>query len=399
MDDQKEMNVSNLLANYLVFGINPGSALDASKIVALQEKLVQAEKELRLKLNETSLDFPGLVRAIAIDMIDFLVYCEIPHQESARNMCPTLFEDEPFFSPTAGICWTSKWNFPLSVVYRTASIKIWTNIKRSKTFELDYGFHQSNAVERLPPVFSLPLHNHPSGAVRNHPLKLSLGETMSIELSPYVIDRTQLSEHIFAKPEDVCLTENKEFEASFKIPYTKLNCRSTIPFNSLDDCSTTYLDGYPKNDAKPPCEPLNILKRPQVAYGSTNDSSADSFTNMNPAQTFGGVICPSECIDNGVNKFITVGKGNFEIMSKALNQFASPDDILLAEDFSGLELFFASMDYSKTSLYRDGIGVFLSQVGGWMGLAFGASFLSLIELSVFFIYLCRLLCKGMAGQT
>lgn len=61
------MNVSNLLANYMVLGINPNSARTASKNRELQGKLVQAEVELREKLNETGLNFPGLVRAIAIE--------------------------------------------------------------------------------------------------------------------------------------------------------------------------------------------------------------------------------------------------------------------------------------------------------------------------------------------
>lgn len=85
-----------------------------------------------------------------------------------------------------------------------------------------------------------------------------------------------------------------------------------------------------------PCEPLDMLKVAPAFRGSAGNSSFQSLVaNANSAQNIGGLICPSKCIEKGIEKFIITGKGNFDILSKALSRSYPSNDVLLAEYVQG----------------------------------------------------------------
>ncbi|XP_059083343.1 uncharacterized protein LOC131880677 [Tigriopus californicus] len=397
-----DLNVSAPLANYILYGINTDlrdHIQTMLKIESYQELLKKLDLELQQKLLETGLNFPELVQAMALDLKDFLIYCEFPNQNAHRDSCSDFFDSDPIFTPRGGICWTSSWNFQTRSVVRPESIRIWTNIKREKSLDLDFHMHGANALERLSPILALTLNDFPIGQVSRAPINLPLKGFLRLKLTKATIDRTGLRGQTLSLHKDMCVESDELFEARFKVPYTEANCGSTLLASFLDDCSMSTLTGLPKDQDKRACEPWDFILLANKSFEPQRELIKTEKLTATPiiVQHINGQMCPKDCFFQTYNTVPSISEGNVKLMTDYFNKVASPKDISSPEDISGLELFFSTLESSTTTLYRDSLAVFLSQVGGWLGLCIGASVLSVVELTVFFGHLLRVFCKNITN--
>ncbi|XP_059083321.1 uncharacterized protein LOC131880658 [Tigriopus californicus] len=395
-----ELNVSVRLGNYMVYGINTAMSGHLSFMLRNESKrelLSQLDLELQQKMQENQMNFPKLVRAIGIDLEDFANYCEFPNQALYGFRCSHLFDPVPMFSPRGGICWTSNWNYTIKSLVHPDPIKIWTNIKRESSLQLDFNMHGTNAVERLSPVLALPLDNHPIGPIFQAPINLPLNGILKLSLTKTVIKRSGLNGQTFSMHKDSCVDKNEAFETQFKLPYTEANCGSTLMTMLFNNCTMSYINGLPMEKDMRPCEPIDVV----TLANNSNRVGRLQETKKKPTQSIPQINdppCPKECIFKTYAKVLSISEANIKLMTKHLNSLPMTKEIFNPADISGLEITFSSMESSTTFLYRDSFSVFLSKIGGWLGLCIGASVLSVVELATFFTYLFRLLCKYIVHQ-
>eukprot|EP00095_Tigriopus_kingsejongensis_P001820 snap_masked-scaffold10_size831480-processed-gene-3.3 protein:Tk01820 transcript:snap_masked-scaffold10_size831480-processed-gene-3.3-mRNA-1 annotation:"iduronate 2-sulfatase-like" len=192
----KEWNVSELVGNYMIYGMNPdvvpylqfrilasNATHPSTNFVGL---LKEAEVALELILTQYGLTYEELANKIAIRCEDFVPFAELGSTVYLfGKSCGQIIDPTPIFTPNAGVCFATQINQGPSVPLQGDNMRIWLNV-----------------------------------------------------------DRSLLNGNILTPEEDKCVSQDEEFGEKFKMRYSEYNCGLGYMHFVYKNCTFAQLGGY-----------------------------------------------------------------------------------------------------------------------------------------------------------
>ncbi|XP_059089169.1 pickpocket protein 28-like [Tigriopus californicus] len=221
-------------------------------------------------------------------------------------------------------------------------------------------FRGSGAIQQFGALYVVSSTDHPFAKLMQAPLRAMPGTVSTIGLTTTITDRRQLQA-------DLCTFKNESFESQYGIEYSKLNCEILSIANDFSGCSVTPYYGLSEQDNLPICTPA-LLQKENFSIRKESRVSSDS--------------CKYDCIQSDFRAEVTTG--SLFVMENVEDRHSDP---LNKRDTIVLEMHMKSFDFEKQIQYYDSFLDFLSKIGGWLGLVFGASIISFFEIFYFLIYL------------
>ncbi|TRY62037.1 hypothetical protein TCAL_09523, partial [Tigriopus californicus] len=303
-----------------------------------KEDFAKMKDELDQTLEEHNLDLLQLFYALAIDCDGFVVYCEIGQDR--------LLVRGTTNSPHVRFCCGSFFN----------TKPTFTNAGVCYTSNATIVGKQASFQDRIKVWVSMNYRDTPG------------------------TDRSDLNSM------NSCLDFNATFVELSGNPRTKYNCQGLSSHFRHQNCSIGNYFGYKPWPGLRPCKPDDVISNPTIDFSESVNQNSNCFEECHKVSHKSSVTT-SEIDINAFDKNIHVANDPNQ------NSFTAGGN-----ESCGIVVYFESFDYQVNVMTRRTYLDLFSQIGGTIGLAIGASMITLFELTYFFGKLLNIVFKQCFGS-
>ncbi|XP_023346574.1 uncharacterized protein LOC111715477 [Eurytemora carolleeae] len=376
LEKAQEANVSETLLAYLTNYVYVG--VDTIENMTCRSDKLDAEFiDTLARFNNDTIK---LLDAVTKTCEDILIYCQAgfnPYHTS--DCCSKYFNQGEYTMDFKCYSTRGKMNYTILYGNRMSGITIIVDSERNKIlFPQDLASWKTKKYSGIG-VAVIPKKSSIFSAVQKGVKLLSPDSNNDVMITKSVMDRTAEKHGIFMRNKNGCVDEeNEEFYMNLVSPYSEHysadQCflyNKQLSYNSDLNCTIPILP--PPGIAKKNCTPLEYIKYYDPKY---RDQGRKTMTTTK---------CLTDCIVENFGLEISSSDITKEMIDMVETHTKMPNLTLVM-----FTIFVKGMDHSVLKFNGQSLNDLLSTVGGNLGLWFGGSIITFIEVlicSLFFFYL------------